>query len=193
MRVVAGTLRGKHLVAPRGNVTRPTADRVRQATFNALESRGAIDGARVLDLFAGTGAMAIEAISRGASTAVCVDDSRGAIDSTQDNVKACGLSDRVRVVRSDVLKFATAPGGLPISDLVIVDPPYPFDGWEELVAAIYTSIAPGGWLVAESDRQLDLGEQWTFDRVQRYGGTVVMFATRAEDSEADPESAVIED
>lgn len=120
MRVIAGELKGQRLVAPRGWKVRPTSDRVREATFSALGAR--VEGARVLDLFAGTGALAIEALSRGAAAAVLVDrDTRPALG----NVERLGLGERVELVRSDVGRWleetANAGGRF---DLVFVDAPY---------------------------------------------------------------------
>jgi 16S rRNA (guanine966-N2)-methyltransferase len=120
MRVIAGELKGQRLVAPRGWKVRPTSDRVREATFSALGAR--VEGARVLDLFAGTGALAIEALSRGAEAAVLVDrDTRAALG----NVERLGLGERTELVRSEVGRWLeeTANAGERF-DLVFVDAPY---------------------------------------------------------------------
>ena len=98
MRVIAGTARGRKLVAPHGNTVRPTADRVRQATFNALESRGAITDARVLDLFAGSGALGIEALSRGAAHCTFVEKDRSAVEAVNRNLETLGFTARATVV-----------------------------------------------------------------------------------------------
>src|SRR5262245_17447264 len=98
MRVIAGTARGRKLVAPVGSGTRPTGDRVREATFNALTSLGALDGAVVLDLFAGSGALGIEALSRGAASCTFVDVDRAARKAVADNLATCGFADRATVV-----------------------------------------------------------------------------------------------
>lgn len=125
MRVIAGALGGRHLVAPRGQATRPTSDRVREALFSAL---GDVQGSIVLDLFAGTGALGIEALSRGAARATFVESSRAALVALRANLSALGL-----VARSDVLGVAaerairelgrSAAHDAPF-DLVLVDPPY---------------------------------------------------------------------
>ena len=101
MRVVAGEARGRRLVAPEGTDTRPTLDRVREAVFNALASQDAIDGARVLDLFAGSGALGIEALSRGAAHATFVDTDRAARRVIDQNLAATGLADRAEVLGTD--------------------------------------------------------------------------------------------
>src|SRR4051794_5028780 len=127
MRVIAGELKGQRLVAPRGWKVRPTSDRVREATFSALGER--VVGARVLDLYCGTGALAIEALSRGAERALLVDhDTRPALG----NVERLGLRERVQLVRSDVARWLQEassgdPGrasGREAFDLVFVDAPY---------------------------------------------------------------------
>jgi 16S rRNA (guanine(966)-N(2))-methyltransferase RsmD len=120
MRVIAGELKGQRLVAPRGWKVRPTSDRVREATFSTLGAR--VEGARVLDLFAGTGALAIEALSRGAVAAVLVDrDTRPALG----NVERLGLGERAELVRSEVGRWLeeSADAGERF-DLVFVDAPY---------------------------------------------------------------------
>src|SRR6476659_824633 len=105
MRCIAGELKGQRLVAPRGWKVRPTSDRVREATFSALGER--VGGARVLDLYCGTGALAIEALSRGAASAVLVDhDTRPALG----NVERLGLRGRVELVRADVARWLHGPG-----------------------------------------------------------------------------------
>src|SRR4051812_9855930 len=120
MRVIAGDLKGQQLIAPRGWKVRPTSDRAREAIFSVLGGR--VDGARVLDLYCGTGALAIEALSRGAKRAVLVDrDTRAALG----NVERLGLGERVELVRSDALRWiaARAPGAA-LFDLAFVDAPY---------------------------------------------------------------------
>jgi 16S rRNA (guanine966-N2)-methyltransferase len=122
MRVIAGELKGQRLVAPRGWKVRPTSDRVREAVFSALGER--VEGATVLDLYCGTGALAIEALSRGAASAVLVDrDVRPALG----NVERLGLRSRVELVRADAERWLTDPtggGGGARFDLVFVDAPY---------------------------------------------------------------------
>ena len=122
MRVIAGELGGQSLVAPRGWKVRPSSDRVREAIFSALGDR--VAGARVLDLYCGTGALAIEALSRGAATAVLVDrDTRPALG----NVERLGLGARTELIRSDVGRWLGAPveeTNAPGFDLVFVDAPY---------------------------------------------------------------------
>lgn len=172
--MVAGDARGRRLDAPPGKATRPTSERVRQAVFNALESLGAVDGARVLDAFAGSGALGIEALSRGADHVVFADTSAMARSVIESNLTSTGLGGRASVAVGDGRAAATSGGPW---DLVLLDPPYGFDGWDELLTGLAGSLSPEAVVVVESDREIvppagDLG----VIRVKRYGGTVVTFA-----------------
>jgi 16S rRNA (guanine966-N2)-methyltransferase len=166
MRVVAGTAGGLRLVAPPGRETRPTSDRVREATFNALGSLGAVDGARVLDLFAGSGALGIEALSRGADHATFVERDRAALEAIRANLATTGLDGLATVVPADATAFiASQPEPY---DLALLDPPYGFDGWAGLLTTL-----PAELVVAESDRAVDPGDGWTVVRSRRYSTTLV--------------------
>lgn len=170
MRVVAGELRGRRIDAPPGRDTRPTTDKVREAVFNALGSLDLVRDAVVLDLFAGSGALGIEALSRGAAEAIFVERDRAALQTLRRNLEVLDLDDRSRVVPGDVM--TTAPRLT--ADLVLADPPYDFDGWRELLGAVD---AP--FVVAESGRPLDdPGERWTVVRTKKYGRTWVSFLER---------------
>ena len=170
---MAGTAKGRRLVAPAGTATRPTGDRVREATFNALASLRAIDGVDVLDLYAGSGALGLEALSRGAATATFVDTDPHAVAAIRANVAAAGFGDRARVVRGDVARFLAeraAPAGL-----AILDPPYalPDEAWRDLLDALDADVA-----VLESDREVGITDRWETLRVRRYGTTVISVAAR---------------
>jgi len=164
MRVVAGELGGRRLVAPLGASTRPTSDKVREAVFNSLDSAGLIDGAAVLDLFAGSGAMGIEALSRGAARCDFVEHDARALDALRQNLDALGLAARARVHRVDALRGAPRAH----FDLAIADPPYQFDKWPELIAVLDADV-----LVAESDREIEPVDGWELVRARRYGRTFV--------------------
>ena len=171
MRVVAGSAKGRRLQAPDGTGVRPTGDRVREAVFDILSSLDMIEGRSVADLFAGTGALGIEALSRGAAVATFVDDDPTVLDIVRTNLVITGLYARATVVKSDVLDWvATAPR----VDLALVDPPYAFDAWPELLGGLSTGLA-----VLESDRELDVGPGWEVRKVKHYGGTVVTLAAPA--------------
>jgi 16S rRNA (guanine966-N2)-methyltransferase len=150
MRVIAGEFKGQRLVAPRGWKLRPTSDRVREAIFSALGER--VVGATVLDLYCGTGALAIEALSRGAGGAVLVDrDTRPALG----NVERLGLRERAELVRGDVGRWLDAraePGERPRFDLVFVDAPYKLADRvaQDLNTHLPSLLADGGRAVVES-------------------------------------------
>ena len=135
MRVVAGELRGRRIEAPPGLDTRPTTDMVREATFNALNSLDLVRDARVADLFAGSGALGIEAISRGAADCTFIERDRTAFRTLRDNVAALGLDDRSKIVPGDAMVL----GGSLDVDIVLADPPYDFDRWPDLLAATKAS------------------------------------------------------
>jgi 16S rRNA (guanine966-N2)-methyltransferase len=187
MRVVGGTARGRTLVAPAGRRTRPTADRVREAVFNALWSRGALDGARVVDLFAGSGALGIEALSRGAVHATFVDSDRAARAAIARNLDTCGFADRAEIVGVSVERFLDAldntDAGGPPFDLAFCDPPYAFDGWSAVLAA-----RPAPLIVAEAGEPIAVPDGWTLARESRYGAAWVGFLEE-EEEEADEEQA----
>jgi 16S rRNA (guanine966-N2)-methyltransferase len=175
MRVIAGELKGRTLVAPRGWKVRPTSDRVREAVFSAL---GEVGGARVLDLYCGTGALAIEALSRGAAGAVLVDrDTRPALG----NVERLGLRDRAELVRTDVgpwLAAYHAVGDAPGFDLVFVDAPYRLAErvGQELDTHLPRLLAEGGRAVVESAARRPLRlESLERLRQRRYGAADVSF------------------
>ena len=148
--MIAGELKGLRLVAPRGWKVRPTSDRVREAIFSALGER--VDGAAVLDLYCGTGALAIEALSRGAARAVLVDrDVRPALG----NVERLGLRERAELVRADVERWLADPtggGGGARFDLVFVDAPYRLAGRvaQSLNSHLPRLLSPGGRAIVES-------------------------------------------
>jgi 16S rRNA (guanine966-N2)-methyltransferase len=169
VRVVSGTARGRRLQAPAGRDTRPTSDRVREATFNALHSLGVVEGASVVDLFAGSGAMGIEALSRGAAGVTFVDRDPRAVATIRQNLARTGFTATATVVRADAGDFLA---GVPRFDLAIVDPPYATtdEEWAGLLARLDAGVA-----VLESDRPVEPGPEWGIARVARYGDTVVTF------------------
>lgn len=174
MRIVAGEFKGRRLAGPEGKAARPTSDKVREALFSIL---GDVSGQRVLDLFAGTGAVGLEAISRGASEAVLVErDRRMASVIGKNLADALGAADqRARLVRGDAIKFLAAGEQF---DLVFVDPPYAQaeELAPKLTAALPGVLAPGGTVVTESDRRqpLVLGESaFTLRSEHIYGDTLI--------------------
>ncbi len=178
MRVVAGTLRGRPIVAPEGEATRPTTDRAREATFNSLMSLGAVEDAKVIDLFAGSGAMGIEALSRGAASCAFLERDRKALDSIRYNIKTLQLADNTTVLSGDVMTNVVALRNV---DLVLADPPYDFDRWTDLLTVLNLVLAPGGVVVTESGREIQPPEGWDVLRSKRYGRAWVAFLQRTDD------------
>ncbi|HEX5146724.1 MAG TPA: 16S rRNA (guanine(966)-N(2))-methyltransferase RsmD [Conexibacter sp.] len=183
MRIVAGRYGGRRLTAPRGDATRPTSDRVREALFQRL---GPLDGERVLDLFAGSGALALEALSRGAEHATLVDSAPAAIKAIHANVAGLGLTaEQADVRRQDVRAFLRgARAASREYDLVLLDPPYRLAAelGRELSPLIAAVLATGGRVVSESDRRapLDLGPDLPLTDERRYGDTLIRTHERTE-------------
>lgn len=155
MRIVAGAWRGRALAAPAGRTTRPTADRVRQALFDMLlhapwGGRDVLNGARVLDVFAGTGAFGLEALSRGAAHASFIENDRAALAALHANIAACGAQQLSDVLAVNAL--AVPPGEA--ADLVFLDPPYHQELVPRAIARLHAAgrLAPGALVIAETAR-----------------------------------------
>lgn len=171
MRIVAGQWGGRRLVAPAGAATRPTSDRVREALFAIL---GRLDGARVLDLFAGSGALGLEALSRGAASATFVDSAPAAARAIRVNVQALGAIAEVR--RQDARGFLrNAQRAAATYDLVFLDPPYRQAGrlGPELSALLAPVLAPGARVVSESDRRAPLDLELPRTDQRNYADTLI--------------------
>ncbi len=176
-RIIAGTARGRRLVAPRGTRTRPTSDKVRGAVFNVLGQF--FEGGDVLDLYAGTGALALEALSRGSRRALLVESDREAAEVILRNAEACGLAGRIEVRRgrvADVLP-RLARGTFA---LAFVDPPYE-EGPEGALALLEGPVAAGGRVIAEHDARRPPADRYgalaLVDR-RAYGGTGISIYRR---------------
>ncbi|MHB1987157.1 MAG: 16S rRNA (guanine(966)-N(2))-methyltransferase RsmD [Acidimicrobiales bacterium] len=185
MRVIGGEARGRRLVAPQLPGLRPTSDRVREAIFDILEARDLVVGTSVLDLFAGSGALGIEALSRGAASCIFVDNDRRAIAAIEHNLEAVGLSGRVgvRVVRAEALSYLTAAAG--VVGLGLIDPPYRFEAWGELLGGLRAELA-----VLEHGSPLEVSAGFQTIRRYRYGGTLVtLVARQAADKDKDEDPA----
>ncbi|HEY2258470.1 MAG TPA: 16S rRNA (guanine(966)-N(2))-methyltransferase RsmD [Solirubrobacteraceae bacterium] len=171
MRVIGGTYGGRELVAPRGRRTRPTSDRVREALFSIL---GDVGGERVLDLFAGSGALAIEALSRGAAEATLVDSAHPAGEAIRRNLGRLGIE--AEVVRQPALRFLQHARGIARQyDLVFIDPPYRLASTlgRELTAALAPVLSADARVVAESDRHRPLQLELELLDERRYGDTLI--------------------
>ena len=173
MRVISGSARGRALSAPLPATVRPTTDRVKESIFDILGSLGGVEGLEVLDLFCGSGALGIEALSRGAASVSFVDSDPAALGAARANLVAVGLDERAaRFGR------ASLPGWSPPSaDLVLADPPYASQGVSELLALLEAEV-----VVLESREPPELSERWMLHRQRRYGSTLVT-VLRTPDSE----------
>ena len=186
MRVIGGSARGRRLQAPPGRSTRPTSDRVREAMFSSLAAE--VPNAVVLDLFAGTGALGIEALSRGAASATFVESNATIAATLRKNVAAAGVADRAALVVADAAAFVSRAGPQPYS-IVLCDPPYshPLEAVVDLVETLHAAggLAPDAVVVVERDRRdatladdeapPDLGRLLALDRRRSYGDTVLLY------------------
>lgn len=181
MRIVGGRFKGRALKGPSSQAIRPTSDRLRESLFNILAHGygDAVEGARVIDLFAGTGALGLEAISRGASFALFVDDGAEARALIRANVEALGLGGVTRIFRRDARKLGAMPPGAPYT-LAFLDPPY----GRGLAEPALTSLAEGGWLAPgalvvveeEAEAIIVLPDGFTPIDKREAGDTQVLFA-----------------
>jgi 16S rRNA (guanine966-N2)-methyltransferase len=189
MRVIAGSARGRRLQAPPGRATRPTSDRVREALFSSISDR--VPGAVVLDLFAGTGALGIEALSRGAGAATFVEREPAVLTVLRANLDTAGVAERAEVVRSTAEAFAGRAAGVPY-DLVLCDPPYDYPTQQtvDLLLALRAAgaLASDAVIVLERDKRdpavaaaeagdaaLDAAGVLAIDRHRSYGDTVLLY------------------
>ncbi len=167
MRVITGTARGRRLRTPENYDIRPTTDNVKESLFNIIQFD--VEGRKVLDLFAGTGQLGIECLSRGADSVVFVDESREAVNIVKDNLKTCGLS--ASVLQMDALSYLRGCGKF---DLIFVDPPYDSNLYEEVLKIINSVdiLSDGGIIICEArrDRQLpEMTEPYRKLREYHYG------------------------
>ena len=147
MRITGGTYGGRLLKAPSGRDVRPTSDKVRQAIFNILNSRGLVDGAHVLDGFCGTGALGIEALSWGAAHCTFVDKSKASLDLCKENFAALKIPTPATFVLKDAVTLGPKPENAPLADLVFLDPPYR----QGLVTLSLIGLVEKGWLATDAN------------------------------------------
>ncbi len=180
MRIVAGKFRGKQLNSPSDDTIRPTSDRARESVFNILGSRlgPALDGLRVLDLFAGTGALGLEALSRGAAHVTFVDTGAEARGLIRDHIQAFGAAGITKLLRRDATALGT-PGTFGQFDLVFLDPPYGLGLGEKALAEIAANgwLKPGATLVWEeaADAEVVIPPGYTLEDTRQYGAAAVRF------------------
>ena len=169
MRVTGGQWRGRRLGSGRDPAVRPSTDRVREAIFNSLGSAGLIEGALVADLFAGSGAIGIEALSRGAEHCVFVERDRAARRALDENLDNLDLRGRSKVVTAD----ATSAAATIDADIVFADPPYEFDDWPDFLSRVRADT-----VVIESGAEVQPPPGWETIRSRKYGRTRVTFLER---------------
>jgi len=180
MRIVAGKFRGKPLASPADGSIRPTSDRARESIFNILGSRlgPVLAGRRVLDLFAGTGALGLEALSRGAAHVTFVDTGAEARGLIRDHIEAFGAAGIAKLLRRDATALG-APGTFGRFDLVFLDPPYGRGLGEKALAGLAANgwLAPGATIVWEesADAEVSVPAGFTLDDTRRYGAAAVRF------------------
>jgi 16S rRNA (guanine(966)-N(2))-methyltransferase RsmD len=184
MRVIGGRSRGRRLAARLPKSVRPTSDRVRESIFDILGSHGGVEGLRVADLFCGSGALGVEALSRGAASATFVDLDPDALDAVRENLTAVGLADAdatlVRAALPGWLRTGSGnrhPGTGHAYDLALCDPPYDFADWPALLEVLDAAM-----VVLESSSPIALPDTWVIARERRYGGTLITVAHHRDDA-----------
>ncbi|MGH1377919.1 MAG: 16S rRNA (guanine(966)-N(2))-methyltransferase RsmD [Alphaproteobacteria bacterium] len=184
MKIVSGKFGGRKLFVPKNNEIRPTSDKIRGAVFNMLQSRGAVEDCRVLDAFCGTGALGLEAISRGAKSCAFMDKSRISISLAQENADMLGVD--AEFVLSDATKINARTGDVPAYNLVFIDPPYKKGLIDITVQRLLDGdwIAPDGWIVCESERYYTCSgfSGCETDSEKTYGDTKIILINRLADN-----------
>ena len=179
MRVITGTLNGKRLNTPDGRDIRPTPDRVKEGLFSALHFD--IEGRRILDLFAGSGQLGIEALSRGAQSCVFVDASKDAVKIIKSNISACGLEDKTKVYQSDFQSFCAMSRDT--FDFVFLDPPYLEGLLAPAVKAVLPLMSDYGAIICEHPPEVELDPQvggFYIHKTYRYGKVIITVYRKGE-------------
>ncbi len=180
MRIIAGRYKGRQLASPQWAGLRPTSDKLRETLFNILAPR--VEGARVLDGFAGTGALGIEALSRGAARVTFVDRDRRAVALVAENLRRCGIADGYAMIRGDIGTVARPPVSAQF-DLILLDPPYDGPDPAETIERVAAALADGGLLVIEHARRVpapDTAGGLVRTREVRSGDSALAFYVRAQ-------------
>lgn len=185
MRIISGRFKRRQIKAPPGHLTRPTTDRTRESAFNLIESRMSMSGAQVLDLFAGSGAMGLEALSRGAAHATFVESDGRVLSSARSNAESLGVDEECAFVRMDALVYLKRDTS-PAFDLIFADPPYHLPSIALLPDLVLPHLTDDGLFVLEHDARISLAHHPALDTSREYGKTVVSVFRRAGDDEDDP-------
>jgi 16S rRNA (guanine(966)-N(2))-methyltransferase RsmD len=187
MRIISGRLRRRSLHAPRGHLTRPTTDRTRESLFSLIESRMSLEGADVLDLFAGTGALGFEAVSRGAHAVTFVEKDGRVLKYTRRNAVALGVEEFCVFFRADAVVYLERYHGPPF-DLILADPPYDLPALPRLPELALRSLKPGRLFVLEHDRRHRFDAHPSLETTRSYGRTIVSVFRKEEAPAAEAEA-----
>jgi 16S rRNA (guanine966-N2)-methyltransferase len=172
MRIIAGRFRRKSLRSPKGHLTRPTTDRTRESLFHLVESRMTLEGADVLDLFAGTGALGLEALSRGAVAVTFVELQGPVLAYARENARALGVEDHCVFLRADAVEYLRRYSGPPF-DLILADPPYDLPELPQLPELALPLVKPHGLFILEHDKRHCFEGHPHLDTSRAYGRTIV--------------------
>lgn len=172
MRIIAGRLRRRAIKAPKGHLTRPTTDRTRESVFNLIGSRIDFEDIQVLDLFAGTGSLGLEAISRGANLVYFVEENGRVMKVCRENATTLEVDDACVFYQTDTASFLRTYSG-PAFDIVFADPPYELPDIPKLPDAVRPHVKPDGFFVLEHDQQHNFEEHEDLIRTKEYGRTIV--------------------
>ncbi|MBI1808023.1 MAG: 16S rRNA (guanine(966)-N(2))-methyltransferase RsmD [Ignavibacteria bacterium] len=182
MRIIAGKFGGRVLTTVRDNSVRPATDRVKGSIFNMLQNRLALSGARVLDLFAGSGSLGFEALSRGANRVVFVDESNVVLDVVGENAEKLNCVDSCEIVQTDALSYIERVGEQ--FDLIFADPPYAYEGTQEIPLLVFQQklLKKGGFLIMEHTKRLKIPPSALYQIViqKDFGNTQVSFFVHTE-------------
>ena len=178
MRIIAGAWRGRRIEAPPGTATRPTSDRAREGLFSMLASRiGSFEGLRIADLFAGTGALGLEALSRGAAHCTFVEKDRAALDALKRNIAMLGAADRSDV-RAQSVEHAPSP--IQPFDILFLDPPYRSGLAQSAIARVADWVADGGWISVELQKEdIAIPDALIVDADRRFGKARIILLRRS--------------
>ncbi len=186
MRIITGKYKGRRISSIDGPQIRPATDRVKGSIFNMLQNRLSLSGARVLDLFAGSGSLGLEALSRGALLAVFVDDSPAALEAIESNAGLLGCSDDCTLVQSDAEAFIARSGET--FQLIFADPPYQYERMGEIPQMIFGHklLASGGFLIIEHAKQtrFQTSSEFRLSERREFGNTHISFFTYPSQSQA---------
>lgn len=172
MRIIAGRFARRKLFSPKGHLTRPTMSQTRESLFHLVESRMDLDGAHVLDLFAGTGAIGLEAISRGADSCTFVERSGKVLAFARRNAEELGVEDLCVFIRTDAVTYLRRYSG-PAFDLIVADPPYDLETMRDMPELALRHVTPSGLFILEHDRRIFFDDHPNLDTCRPYGRTFV--------------------